>query len=248
MELIVIAAGRGSRFTKAGIYQPKPLVIFHGKPLFWWATESALSGGNFSKIHFAVLREHVVSHNISNEILSFYPNATLHIVEEITSGAAETAALVSARLMPSIPVAFVDCDLAFSFENKNSFTPLLQQKYRASLCLFNSNNSAFSYAIFNKKNEISGTVEKKVASNWAICGLYAFESASLYLQYYLEYQKNCPYNELFLSGVINSIVKSGGLILPIFLSEHLSLGTPSDIKEAMKVPKKNLPHWLPRQS
>ena len=248
MELIVIAAGRGSRFTKAGIYQPKPLVIFNGKPLFWWATESALSGGDFSKIHFAILREHVNSHNIGKEILAFYPHASLHIVEEITSGAAETAALVAAKLTPSIPVAFVDCDLAFSFVKKESFLPLLQHEYCASLCLFNSNNPAFSYAIFNSKNEISGTVEKRVASDWAICGLYAFESAGLYLRHYLEYQNSCTYKELFLSGIINNIVKAGGKILPIFLSEHLSLGTPSDIKEALNDPNHNSIHWQRKQT
>jgi dTDP-glucose pyrophosphorylase len=243
MELIVIAAGKGSRFTKAGIYQPKPLVLFEGKPLFWWATESAISGGDFSQIHFAILREHINFYDIDKEILAFYPHALLHIIEEITSGAAETAALVSARLAPSIPVAFVDCDLAFSYAKEGSFIPLLKHEYCASLCLFNSDNPAFSYAIFNSKNEISGTVEKMVASDWAICGIYAFKSADFYLQHYLEYQKNCTYNELFLSGVINNIVKEGGLILPIFLSEHLSLGTPSDIKEAMKDPKHNLPYW-----
>lgn len=248
MELIVIAAGRGSRFTKAGIYQPKPLVIFEGKPLFWWATESALSGGDFSHIHFAILREHVTSHDIDKEILAFYPHASIHIVEEITSGAAETAALVSAKLTPSTPVAFLDCDLAFSFAKKDSFLPLLQHDYCASLCLFTSNNPAFSYAIFNSNNEISGTVEKKVASDWAICGLYAFESAGFYLRHYLEYQKNCTYKELFLSGVINNIVKADGLILPIFLSEHLSLGTPSDIKEALREPKHNSPHWQYKQT
>lgn len=248
MELIVIAAGKGSRFTGAGIFQPKPLVLFHEKPLFWWATESALSSCEFTKIHFAILREHINSHNIDQAIMTAYPHASLHVIEKVTSGAAETAALVAIKLKPSSPIAFVDCDLAFSFSNTNSFDPLIEGDYSAALCLFESNNPAFSYAIFDEEEEISGTIEKRAVSNWAIGGLYAFKSANLYLQYYREYIENCKYDELFLSGIINCIANSNEKILPVFLSEHLSLGTPSDIENAMKLSNENLPPWVTKKS
>ena len=243
MELIVIAAGRGSRFTKAGIYQPKPLVHFHKKPLFWWATESALSSNNFSKIHFAILREHINSHSIDKEILAFYPDASLHIIEQVTSGAAETAALVASQLEASLPIAFVDCDLAFAFNSSLAFSPLSAPENSAAICLFRSDNPTFSYALFNNKEEIAGTIEKVVSSDWAICGLYGFHSAQLYLKYYSEYQKNCSYNELFLSGIVNAIAVDKGKVIPIFLSEHLSLGTPDDIIKTAKISKDQLPSW-----
>lgn len=248
MELIVIAAGKGSRFSKAGVFQPKPLVLFREKPLFWWATESALSSGEFTKIHFAVLRDHVKSHNIDQAILSTYPHASIHIIEKVTSGAAETAAIIAMKLQQSSPVAFVDCDLAFSFSSANSFHPLIKDNYSAALCIFQSNNPAFSYAIFNEQDEISGTIEKKAVSNWAICGVYAFKSAELYLRYYDEYQKNCGYDELFLSGIINNIINKNNKILPVFLSSHISLGTPSDIQNATKISNENLPSWIDKRS
>ena len=208
-----MAAGKGSRFVKAGISQPKPLVLFQKKPLFWWATESALSSGEFTKIHFAILRDHIKSHNIDQAILSIYPDASIHVIEEVTSGAAETAAIVAMKLQPSSPVAFVDCDLAFSISSANNFHRLIDGDYSAALCIFQSNNPAYSYAIINEKEEILGTVEKKVASNWAICGLYAFKSAMLYLQHYDKYKNTCDYNELFLSGIINNIVSRNEKIL-----------------------------------
>lgn len=239
----MIAAGRGSRFVKAGITQPKPLVLFRDKPLFWWATESALSSGEFTKIHFAILREHIQSCKIDQEIKSFYPHASLHVIEKVTLGAAETAALVATDLEPSSPVAFVDCDLAFSLSNTYSLNPLIDENYTAALCLFESKNPAYSYAIFNEEKNIIGTIEKKALSNFAICGLYVFKSAKLYLSHYYEYKKNCVYDELFLSGIINNMINSNEKILPIFLSKHLSLGTPSDIHHAMKLSNKNLPSW-----
>lgn len=244
MELIVIAAGKGSRFSKAGLTQPKPLVLFREKPLFWWATESALSTGEFTKIHFAVLEDHVKSHNIDKAILSTYPHASIHVIEKVTSGAAETAAIVAMKLHSSSVIAFVDCDLAFSFSSTSSFHPLIQGDYSAALCIFQSSNPAFSYAIFSEEGKILGTIEKKVVSDWAICGLYAFKSAKLYLRHYREYQKNCDYDELFLSGIINNIINKNEKILPVFLSNHLSLGTPSDIQKAKKLSNENLPTWV----
>jgi dTDP-glucose pyrophosphorylase len=243
MELVVLAAGMGSRFTNAGIFQPKPLVPLDKKPLFWWATESALSTGEFTKVHFAILRDHISSHNIDKEILAIYPEASLHIIEKITSGAAETAAMVAINLKTSSPIAFVDCDVAFSFPNRHNFSQLLDQDFSAALCLFQSNNPDYSYAIFNDQNEITGTIEKTVVSNWAICGLYAFKTTTLYLQNYFEYKKKCTYSELFLSGVINCIVKKNKKILPIFLSEHLSLGTPSDLQNAVTLSNRFISSW-----
>ncbi len=240
MELVVIAAGRGSRFTKAGIRTPKPLVQFREKPLFWWAAESSMSSRAFSQIHFAVLREHVTDYKINKEIEKFYPQALIHIIEDVTSGAAETAALVAKKITSTMPIAFVDCDLAFSFAKTQEFTPLLHKQFNAALCLFRSSDPAFSYAIFNKNGEITGTVEKKVCSEWAIGGLYAFQSANYFLEKYSEYQKQCTYSELFLSGIMNNVAKDGK-ILPILLPKHLSLGTPSDIEAASKLSKLNCP-------
>lgn len=248
MELIVIAAGKGTRFSKAGVSQPKPLVLFQEKPLFWWATESALSSGEFTGIHFAILRAHIRSHNIDQAILSKYPNAFIHVFEEVTSGAAETAAIVAMKLKPSSPVAFVDCDLAFSTTSANIFHPLIEGDYSAALCIFQSNNPAFSYVIFNEEKEVLGTVEKKVVSDWAICGLYAFKSAKLYLKHFHEYQNTCGYDELFLSGIINNIASGNEKIIPIFLSNHLPLGTPSDIQDAEKLSNEQLPFWVAKQS
>lgn len=243
MELVVIAAGNGSRFTKAGIQLPKPLVQYREKPLFWWATQSALSSNNFSRIHFAILRKHVVAEELDKKIKNLYPNAVLHIIDEITSGAAETAAIIANKLPINTPLAFVDCDVAFSFANKQPFDFLIASNSIAALCVFDSNNPEFSYVLYNEENEICGTIEKSVRSKSAICGLYGFKSAQIFLKNYIEYKKNCPYNELFLSGVFNILLAKKEKVCLIELSNHISLGTPSDLINARNIKKMDLPRW-----
>lgn len=242
MELIVIAAGRGSRFLKSGISHPKPLVEFLNKPLFWWAAESAQSTGEFSRIHFAILAEHVKQYSIDKKILEIYPEAILHIIDSVTAGAAATAAQIAEKIAPKMALAFVDCDVAFSFALPRNFDLVLNGDASSALCIFESTNPAYSYAQFNQNFEITSTVEKNVVSNWAICGLYAFKSAAFFLELYSSYIKNCPYQEFFISGMFNEIRDPDKLILPIKLNTHVSLGTPEDIQEASKN-LSTLPSW-----
>jgi dTDP-glucose pyrophosphorylase len=233
MNLVVTMAGHGSRFVKTGVRTPKPLVLFREKPLFWWATQSALSGGIFEKIHFAVLDSHIVNFKIDEEILKFYPNASIHRINRVTSGAAETGASVAEKLAQNELVAFVDCDLAFSFQENDPFSSFLSDQSSGALCIFKSTNSAYSYAQIDFHGNILGTHEKVVVSDKAIAGFYIFSRADKFLEYFHQYINECPYSELFMSGIFNLMLRNNEKIVSISLSKHLSLGTPQDIDRAM---------------
>ena len=40
LHLVMPMAGRGSRFFENGFVCPKPLIEIHGRPFFYWATQS----------------------------------------------------------------------------------------------------------------------------------------------------------------------------------------------------------------
>ncbi len=241
MDIVILAAGSGTRFAKEGILEPKPLIIFFGYPLFWWAAKSALSGGVVSDLHFAVLQEHISIFSIDKKILSFFPDAHIHHLEEVTSGAAETAALTCMEISKDKPVCFVDCDLAFSFQEKDIYQAFDNSRSLAGLSIFESNNPAYSYLKYDSRGIPVGTIEKTVVSNSAIAGVYLFSSAIFYLQSYEHYSKSCNYSELFLSGVYNVLFSNAEHIETFKLSSHLSLGTPDDLINAEK--SLNIPSW-----
>jgi NDP-sugar pyrophosphorylase family protein len=233
MKLAVMAAGRGSRFLSKGIATPKPLVKFHGRPLFWWAVESALSGISFDGLYFAVLRDHVLNHQIDKVILSYYPNATINILDEVTSGAAQTASIMAKQINDTDQsIVFIDSDLAFEFEEPPYFVTFddsSENKLIAGLCVFQSKNPAYSYLEFDVEGKVLGTVEKMVVSDKAIAGAYFFSSVKLFLSMYEGYEEGCPYNELYMSGLYNEIINKGGEIIMMPLKTHLSLGTPEEL-------------------
>ena len=90
LALVVPMAGRGSRFHRAGIDVPKPLVDLWGRPMFWWATESVRRSVDVRELIFVVLAEHVERFAIDATIWEFYPTARIVTLPEVTSGAAES--------------------------------------------------------------------------------------------------------------------------------------------------------------
>jgi dTDP-glucose pyrophosphorylase len=232
MNLIILASGLGSRFQNIGQTIPKPLIEFQGKPLFWWAAMSALSSHAFKNISFALLESHIQEFSIDKIVLSYFPDATIETIKKVTKGAAETATIACSNLNPNNPVGFIDCDLSFAFHNDRAIEDFLKNGAECALCLFHSYEKKYSFARLNESGKVIGTVEKDAVSNQAIAGLYLFRSVEAYKLNYEKYIKTCHYNELFLSGIFNEVISGGGEIARIQIEDHLSLGTPEDIKRA----------------
>src|SRR5580658_9736499 len=98
LSLVMPMAGRGSRFGREGRVTPKPLIMLQGKPLFAWAVESIRQAVPLGEMIFVVLSEHIRDHAIDVAIGERYPTASLVVLDTVTSGAAETAALGAREL------------------------------------------------------------------------------------------------------------------------------------------------------
>src|SRR5829696_961084 len=213
LALVMPMAGRGTRFHRAGIAVPKPLVDLWGRPLFWWATESLLRSTGVRELIFVVLAEHVERFGIDAAILDLYPTARIVSLSDVTSGAAETAAIGVAALETSGPFALNDCDHAF---RTTSLEPLVGQLYggvEGALLGFRAHSPAYSYVRFDAEGRVVGTAEKLVVSDFAIAGCYLFSDADAFQRRFADYRRDCAYDELFVSGVYNAILRAGGEVL-----------------------------------
>ncbi len=227
--MVMPMAGHGSRFARQGVTQPKPLVELAGRPFFWWATESLRRMVPIREMAFVVLEEHVREFQIDRRVLELYPDASVVKIPDVTSGAAETAMIGMRALATSGPVAINDSDHAFLCPELMGIIDALGKELNAALLCFTSDSPAFSYAKLDEEGRVVGTVEKRVVSAYAIAGCYLFSDPSLFLSLYEEYRLDCPYDELFVSGVYNRLAASGGRIGKIVASRHLSFGTPEEL-------------------
>ena len=232
VHLVMPMAGHGSRFSKAGFDRPKPLLRLYQQPLFWWAVESIRREIPLRSLTFVVLREHVERHRIDRQIRDRYPDASIVVLREPTSGALVTA-MEGCRDVPTTgPVIFNDCDHAFDARTLAAALPQLHETACGLLCHFQSQNPAYSYALYSEEGRLIRTVEKQVISNLAIAGAYGFKDRDTFMQHTADYLADCPYDEPFMSGVYNLMVAAGGEVRGATLDRHVSFGTPTEFADA----------------
>lgn len=227
LALVMPMAGRGSRFAADGVETPKPLIDLAGRPFFWWAVESVRRRVPLRELLFVVLREHVEAHAIDRVIARHYPDARIVAIEEPTSGAAETGALGVAALAVDGPFAINDCDHAFRADS----LPAMEGPIAGALLGFRSSSPAYSYVRLDPDDgtRVLGTVEKRIVSPFAIAGCYFFAGKSLFADALEAYRRDCPYDELFVSGLFNILCGRGEQVAFRALAEHRSFGTPEEL-------------------
>lgn len=228
VNLVMPMAGRGSRFAAQGIAEPKPLIDLGGKPFFWWAVESVRRAATIEQMVFVILQEHIDSWSLDQRIRDFYPEALILAMPDVTSGSAETAALGAEKLTGDAPLVINDCDHAFLAPDLDRTITQLQQTVAGTLVTFRSQSPNYSFVQFGPDGSITGTVEKQVVSEFAIAGCYLFGSSELFLNHYENYLRDCPYPELFVSGIYNQMLQRQLAVSQVVLEEHFAFGTPDE--------------------
>ena len=232
LALVIPAAGRGSRFGEAGIALPKPLIELHGRPFLWWSAHSVLRAARVRELVFVVLREHVRDHAIDRRILDWFPQARVVVVEQVTAGAAQTAAIGVAALSAHGPVAINDCDHAFASPPLDGVLDRLRRGAAGALMSFRSRNPAYSYLKLDAQGRIQGTVEKQVVSEHAIAGCYLFADSAGFEPLLRDYALECPYPELFVSGMFDLLARRGLAVERVDLQRHVPFGTVQELERA----------------
>lgn len=235
IHLIMPMAGKGSRFLKEGFDFPKPLLSIYGKPFFYWATQSVAKFNELASLDFVVLQEHIDRYNIDKEILSYYPDARIHVLQDVTEGAVITCLYGVESISDSYPVVFNDCDHLFKSTVFNDYCDQLNDKNEEGILLtFVSDCDKYSYVGFDSFGNVKETKEKVVISNEAICGCYYFSSKDLFKKMAKEYLNKCNYSEYFMSGVYNIMIERGVLVKSMRTDFHVAFGVPEEYREAQK--------------
>lgn len=229
LALVMPMAGRGSRFARQGRTEPKPLIDVAGRPAFWWATESVRRASAVRELVYVVLSEHVTAHRIDEVIRAHYPTARVVTIPDVTTGAAESAAMGVAALEFDGPVAVNDCDHAFRAVGLGELASGLPGVAAGALLGFRSDSPSYSYVALDARGQVTRTVEKDPVSPFAIAGCYLFDSPATYLAGMHRYRAECEYPEAYISGIYNTLLRGGAQIQFHELAGHAAFGTPEEL-------------------
>lgn len=248
VDLLMPMAGRGSRFARMGMLQPKPLLPLEDRPFFWWAVESLRRVASVRNMVFVVLQQHIEEWQIDQRIHEFYRDAKIVAIPDVTSGSAETAFIAASALEDrSLPIAVNDCDHAFVSPSLDPvLTEFAEGRTSGALMTFTADSPNYSYVELSPEGKVIGTVEKKVVSPYAITGCYLFSSATKYLDFYRSYVDKCPYDELFLSGIYNEMIAAGESLDKVVLEQHFAFGTPEEYNAVQPRLQHEISFWKDR--
>lgn len=178
INLVIPAAGLGSRFRALGVNTPKPLIPVLGIPMIGWVI------ANFQLIPqdeiWIITRK---ADQIPIKMGSFVSGIANKIhfleLEDLTDGAATTLHYALDQIPSEEAVLSANSD-QFVSSDISEFVEMVRSKSsEGQILTMNATDSKWSYIERNADGEVINVVEKIAVSNEATVGVYGWKSANL---------------------------------------------------------------------
>jgi NDP-sugar pyrophosphorylase family protein len=244
INTIIPAAGKGSRFTSAGITTPKPLLIAGNKTLIEHSVDIVK---DFSKNIFIITKDFATKeHNDQLSSIISRMSATEICVpgEEHHSGAAVSAKFAQECFIEenrlNDPLIIINSDQAMNWDYKKFLAFIEENDPDGVLILFKSTNPRNSFAKI-ENGKITEVVEKDPISDDALIGFHYWKRAEDFFNSAQKLMDDLYYtlHEPYVSETYNYLIKAGKTILPYHIDdkEFIPLGIPKDIENYLKLIK-----------
>ena len=237
MNLLITAAGLGSRLRSAGLTKPKPLIKVRGSFLLEYVLQS-FPLHLFENIIIIGQRKDKLPTALSN----------LHCLHEPiwinldapTQGQLVTAIQGLLQSPPSIlnsdkPLLIHNCDTSFSWNP----TIIPAPPCFATMPVFEASGNHWSFALPHESDPLRACeiTEKDRISPYASIGLYGFASTSEFISRSQNYLANASVvnSELYIAPFLNACLKKGLNVSIPQVSNVKVFGTPSELESAFQL-------------
>ena len=233
MNIIIPAAGAGSRFVNAGYTFPKPLIDVQGKPMIQVIVENLNIEGNYTYI---VQKEHHDKYNLKYLLNMITPNCNVVTVDSVTEGAACTTLLAKEYIDNDQPLLIANSDQYIHWNSVEFMYTMVAGSNDGGVLTFKSTHPKWSYAKLDEELNISEIAEKKVISDIATVGIYYWSKGSDYVKYAEQMiDKNIRVNnEFYVAPVYNEAIADGKKFKIYDVDKMWGLGTPEDLQRFLK--------------
>lgn len=165
-------AGHGSRFSKAGYLDPKPLIPVFGKPMISWVIDN-LKPIQDHRFIFICRAEHTRNYPLRELLEKEAPKCIIIEVDQVTEGAACTVLLAREYIDNSDQLMIANCDQYIDIDI-NRYLSSMTSDIDGLIMTMTESDKKWSYIELNNLNEIIRVVEKEVVSNEATVGIYNY--------------------------------------------------------------------------
>jgi dTDP-glucose pyrophosphorylase len=234
LNIVIPMAGHGSRFSKAGYKDPKPLIAIFGKPMIELVIDN-LKPRCDHRFIFICQAEHLHDYPLQNLLETKAPGCKIIEVSKVTEGSACTVLLAKEYINNVDQLMIANCDQYIDVDI-NEYLDSLTPDTDGLIMTMKENSNKWSYIELNSKNEIIRVVEKEVVSDEATVGIYNYQHGADFVNAAEEMiAKNLRVNnEFYVAPSYNEMIQAKKIIRYFNIGElgremH-GLGTPKDLE------------------
>ena len=239
---ILPLAGHGSRFSKKGYTDPKPLIKVNNLPMVIQAIKCLPQSKNNV---FIALKEHLNNYPLENKIKESYPNSLITKINEVTEGQACTTeiGIKESNIDPEKPILISACDNGVYY-NVKKYQELVDD-INNDIIVWSfrneptSKNNPDMYAwLDTDENDYVKSVSCKkfiekihnIKESHVIIGTMFFRKAKYFLDgLNKNYEENIKSNnEFYVDDVLNQNIKAGLNVKVFEVDNYICWGTPND--------------------
>ena len=232
VNILIPAAGEGSRFKKTGWKKPKPFIDVDGKPMIKHVINNISSAS--SKVSILLRSEHFKGYPTIVESLASSVDNIIQ-VPNLTEGTASTVLLARKVYDNQSPLLIANSDQLVDFDVNSYIDDCFDRNLDGSILVFREPtlDEKWSFAKLDSEGFVSMVAEKKAISDLATVGIYLFSKGSEFVSAAIDMiaANERVNNEFYTCPIYNYMIKSGAKIgvYEISASSMSGLGTPSDL-------------------
>lgn len=222
-QIIIPAAGRGSRFVGSEFQKPKPLIEWNGKNMIEHVVDNFSQEDN--KI-FLLCRDY---HNID------VSGCKIKNIDYTTDGPAISASLFKEDIDLEDELIITNCDQIIKDWDKDKFLSFARN-YDGVLGCFISTRPHNSYVKVDDNNLVIEVKEKEVISNIATNGLHYWRKAKYFFDSLDEMveKEDTTNGEYYVAPTYNYLLEKGYRIGIFMFNQHYPIGTPEQLKSYLE--------------
>jgi len=172
MNILIPAAGLGTRFIDSKYKLPKPNILVNGLPMLVAAAKSL----RFIGTYIFVIRENEYRESLAKHIFQNFPLVKVAVIDFDTDGAAETA-LIAEDLIKDKELILTNCDQIMDNDWNPDIAIKQLRKYDGGVVTVDSSDSKHSYAAI-ENNLVRKIEEKNIISDKALTGLHYWKNGT----------------------------------------------------------------------
>jgi dTDP-4-amino-4,6-dideoxygalactose transaminase/bifunctional N-acetylglucosamine-1-phosphate-uridyltransferase/glucosamine-1-phosphate-acetyltransferase GlmU-like protein/GNAT superfamily N-acetyltransferase len=241
---ILPLAGEGSRFSKVGYKDPKPLIPVNGLPMVVQAIKCLPQSSNNI---FICRKKHLDEYPLEEKLKDSYPNSQIFGIEGLTEGQACTTELGIEKgdIDLDKPILITACDNGAYYDMGKYQRLVDDEEVDVIVWSFKDNPTSknnrdmYAWLETDEENNILHVSCKKfiegrhdIKRSHCIIGTMFFRKARYFIDgLKRNYEENIRSNgEFYVDDVLNQNIKSGLKVKSFVVDNYICWGTPDDYK------------------